>query len=100
VTVTKVVGFDLRIPKHFSLHFLIFLRFYMEFTSLLFLKTKEKGNELLHLGPWISVSSHGRSLAELDRTGEGRAAVFRRGSAPAARGKLGKRVRGLVRTFR
>jgi len=24
----------------------------MEFTSLLFLKTKEKGNELLHLGPW------------------------------------------------
>ena len=27
-----------------------------EFTSLLFLKTKEKGNELLHLGPWNSVS--------------------------------------------
>src|SRR6185503_2812511 len=72
----------------------------MEFTSLLFLKTKEKGNELLHLGPWISVSSHGRSLAELDRTGEVRAAVFRRGEAPAVRGKLGKRVRGLVHTCR
>ena len=77
MTVTKVVGFDLRIPKHFILIFLIFLPFYMEFTNLLFLKTKEKGNELLHLGPWISVSSHGRSLAELDRTGEGWAAVFR-----------------------
>ena len=72
----------------------------MEFTNLLFFKTKEKGNELLHLGPWISVSSHGMSLAELDRTGEGRAAVFRRGSALVARGKLGKRMRGLVRTCR
>ena len=72
----------------------------MEFTSLLFLKTKEKGNELLHLGPWVYVSSHGRPLAELDRTGEGRAAVFRRGSALGARGKLGKRERGLSRTSR
>ena len=70
----------------------------MELTSLLFLKTKEKGNELLHLGPWVSVSSHGRPLAELDRTGEGRAAIFRRGSALGARGKLGKGERGLSRT--
>ena len=69
MTVTKVVGFDLRIPKKLVCIFMIFLRFYMEFTSLLFLKTKEKGNELLHLGPWISVSSHMRSMAELDRTG-------------------------------
>ena len=58
MAVTKVVGFDLRIPKHFSLHFSDFLRFYMEFTSLLFLKTKEKGNELLHISPWKFVSSH------------------------------------------
>ena len=64
MTVTKVVGFDLRIPKHFSLHFSDFLRFYMEFTSLLFLETKEKGNKLLHLGPWKFVSSQGRSLAD------------------------------------
>ena len=41
----------------------------MKFTSLLFLKTKEKGNELLHLGPWISVSSHWRSLAGLGNRG-------------------------------
>ena len=77
---------------------MIFLRFYMEFRSLLFLKTKEKGNELLHLGPRVSVSSHGRPLAELDRTGEGRAAIFRRGSALGVRGKLGIRERGLSRT--
>ena len=36
----------------------------MEFTSLLFLKTKEKGNKLLLLGPWKFVSSQGRSLAD------------------------------------
>src|SRR6185312_5181937 len=79
---------------------LIFLRFYMEFTNLLFLKTKEKGNELLHLGLWISVSSHGRSLAELDRTGEGRAAVFRRGEAPEVGARLGKMERSSSRTCR
>ena len=35
-----------------------------------------------------------------NRTGEGLRRRFQRGSAPAARGKLGKRVRGLVRTCR
>ena len=44
---------------------MIFLRFYMEFTSLLFFKTKEKGNELLHLGPWKFVSSQRGSLADI-----------------------------------
>ena len=62
MAVTKVVGFDLRIPKHFIRIFLIFIRFYMEFTSLLFLKTKEKGKEILHLDPWTSISSHRGSL--------------------------------------
>ena len=50
---------------------MIFLQFYMEFTSLLFLETKEKGNELLHLGPWKFVSSQGRSLAEGTEQGRG-----------------------------
>ena len=44
---------------------MIFLRFYMEFTILLFLKTKEKENELLHLGPWNLFSSNWRSLADI-----------------------------------
>ena len=43
----------------------------MEFTSFLFFKIKEKGNELLHLGPWVSVSSQGRSLAEGTEQGRG-----------------------------
>ena len=66
----------------------------MEFTILLFLKTKEKGNELLHLGPWISVSSHGRSLAELDRTGEGRAAGFPVFLLACGKGDVGEKVEG------
>ena len=49
----------------------MFIRFYMEFTSLLFLETKEKGNKLLHLGPWKFVSSQGRSLAEGTEQGRG-----------------------------
>ena len=72
----------------------------MEFISLLFLKTKEKGNKLLHLGPRISVSSRGRSLAELDRTGEGRAAVFRREEAPEVGARLGKMERSSSFTCR
>src|SRR6185312_9074218 len=69
---------------------MIFLRFYMEFTSLLFLKTKEKGNELLHLGPWISISSHGRPLAEGTEQGRVYGAVFRRGVAPEVGESWGK----------
>ena len=42
----------------------------MEFTNLLFLKTKEKGKEILHLDPWTSISSHWRSLAGLENRGE------------------------------
>ena len=41
----------------------------MEFTIFLFLKTKGKENELLHLGPWISISSHRGSLTGLGNRG-------------------------------
>ena len=59
----------------------------MEFTILLFLKIKEKGNELLHLGPWVSVSSHGRSLAE--GTEQGRGGAWFSGVALCRRRGLG-----------
>ena len=78
---------------------MIFLRFYMEFTSLLFLKTKEKGKEILHLDPWISVSSPRRSLAGLGTEEEGRG-FSRRGEAPAVGGPLGKSERGPRTTSR
>jgi len=45
VTVTKVVGFDLRIPKHFSLHFSDFYTILYEFSKFTALeKKKEKGS--------------------------------------------------------
>ena len=72
---------------------MIFLRFYMEFTSLLFLKTKEKGNELLHLGPWVSVSSHGRPLAEGTEQG-GSTAPFPARFGPGGEGKVGEKGEG------
>ena len=71
----------------------------MEFTSFLFLKTKEKGNKLLHLGPWISISSQRRSLAGLGTEEEGRG-FSRRGEAPAVGAPLGKSERGPRTTSR
>ena len=64
----------------------------MEFTSLLFLKTKGKENELLHLGPWISVSSHWRSLA--DGTGAGSGGRFPARFGPGGEGEVGEKVEG------
>ena len=86
--VTKVLGFDLRIPKHFSLNFSdCSTILYGIYKFCYFLKTKEKGNELLHLGPWISVSSHGRSLAE--GTEQGRGGVWFSGVQARRRRGLG-----------
>ena len=72
MTVTKVVVLVSRIPKKFILHFLIFLRFYMEFTSLQLLILVFM--YVFHLGPWIFVSSQGKSLA--GKTEEGKGAPF------------------------
>ena len=71
MTVTNVVGFDLRIPKHFSLRFSDFSTILYGIYKFAVFETKEKGNKRLHLGPWISVSSHGRSLAEGTEQGRG-----------------------------
>ena len=90
MTVTKVVGFDLRIPKHFSFNFSNFSKiFYGIYKFAVF--EKKKGNELLHLGPWISVSSQGRSLA--DGTAQRRVGRldFRCFCSPTAREMWGKR---------
>ena len=65
----------------------------MEFTSLLFLKTKEKGNELLHLGPWTSISSHRGSLAGLGNRG-GVGGRFPARFGPGGEGEVGEKVEG------
>ena len=70
MTVTKVVGFDLRIPKHFRLNFYDFSMILYGIYKFAVFETKEKENELLHLGPWKFVSSQGRSL--VDGTEQGR----------------------------
>ena len=63
--VTKVVGFDLRISKKFSLHFSDFSTIlYGIYKFAVFGNKKKKRNELLHLGPWKFVSSQGRSLSD------------------------------------
>ena len=46
---------------------MIYLRFYMEFTSLQLLILVFM--YVFHLGPWVFVSSQGKSLAEVYRTG-------------------------------
>ena len=50
-------------------------------------------------GPWTSVSSQERSLADWTEQGRGLRGIFRRGPLPAARGKLGERERGSRATF-
>ena len=77
-----------------------FFRFYTnlyQFTSLLFLKTKEKENEILHLGPWNDLRAckyaPGRTLEQ----GRRRVAGIRRLWSPAARAQWGggtRRARG------
>ena len=71
MTLTKVVGFDLRIPKHFSLNFSYFYTILYGIYKFAVFETKEKENELLYLGPWKFVSSQGRSLADGSEQGRG-----------------------------
>jgi len=68
----------------------------MEFTSLLYLKTKEKGKEILHLDPWTSISSHRGSLAGLRNRGgaDGRNPAWRRTGGV---GKMGEKLHGVER---
>ena len=98
MTVTKVVGFDLRIPKHFSLHFSDFSTILYGIYKFAVFENKRKRKRTLAFRPlevcFFSLEVPG-GLAEQRRVGRRH---FQRGSAPAARGKLGKRERGLSRT--
>ena len=93
MTVTKVVGFDLWITKHFSLHFYDFFTILYGIYNFAVFETKEKENELLHLGPWKFVSSQGRSLADGSEQGRG-GAWFSGDSLCRRRGIGGGEARG------
>ena len=60
----KVVDIFSRIPKHLDLNFSDFSTILYGIYKFAVFETKEKENELLHLGPWKFVSSQGRSLAD------------------------------------
>ena len=96
--VTKVVGFDLRITKHFSLHFYDFSTILYGIYKFAVFENKRKRKRTLAFRP-LEVCSFSLEvpggLAEQRRVGRRH---FQRGSAPAARGKLGKSERGLSRT--
>ena len=87
---TKVVGLVSSIPKHFSLHFSDFSKILYGIYKFAVFENKRKRKRTLAFRPlevcFFSLEVPGGG----NRTGEGRAAVFRRGSAPAARGKLGR----------
>ena len=96
MTVTKVVGFDLRIPKHFSLHFYDFSTILYEFSKFTALeKKKEKGSlfaqrplnfKLLFLltrGPWRTLENRG-----------GISAWFPARFGPGGEGKVGEKSEG------
>ena len=110
MTVTKVVGFDLRIPRHFSFHFSDFSMILYGIYKFVVFENKRKRKRTFASRPLDfcffsrEVLGGGNRTGEVlgggNRTGEGLRRRFPRGSAPAARGKLGKRVRGLVRTCR
>ena len=66
----KVVDLVARIPEHLDLHFSDFSTILYGIYKFAVLKTKEKGQEILHLDPWTSISSQHGSLA--DGTVQGR----------------------------
>ena len=98
MAVIKVVGFDLRIQKYFSLHFNDFSTILYGIYKFAVFENKRKRKRTFASRPLDFCFFSLEVLGGRDSTEQGRTAVFRRGSAPAARGKLGKRLRGLVRT--
>ena len=98
MNVTKVVGFDLRIPKHLDLYFYDFSTILYGIYKFAVFENKRKRKRTFASRPLDFYFFSREALGGRNRTGEGLRRRFQRGSAPAARGKLGKRERGLSRT--
>ena len=86
------------VTKHFILHFSDFSTILYVIYKFAIFENKRKRKRTFASRPLDFCFFSREVLGGRDSTGEVRAAVFRRGSVPAARGKLGKRLRGLVRT--
>ena len=86
----KVVDLVAGIPEHLDLHFSDFSTILYGIYKFSVFENKRKRKRTLAFRPlevcFFSLEVPGGG----NRTGEGRAAVFRRGSAPTAREKLGR----------
>ena len=91
MTVTKVVGFDLRIPKHFSLHFSDFSTILYGIYKFAVFENKRKKKRTFASRPLDFYFFSREVLGGGNRTGEGRCLVFRRLGSLAARVRVGKR---------
>ena len=91
MTVTKVVGFDLRIPKHFSLHFYDCSTILYGIYKFAVFENKRKRKRTFASRPLEVCFFSGKVSGGGNRTGEGRCLVFRRPGSPAARVRVGKR---------
>ena len=91
MTVTKVVGFDLRIPKHFSLHFSVFSKILYGIYKFAVFENKRKRKRTLTSRLLEVCFFSGKVPGGRNRIGEGWCLVFRRPGSPAARVRLGKR---------
>ena len=115
MTVTKVVGFDLRIPKHFILHFYDFSKILYGIYKFAIFGNKRKRKRtfasrplevlvLLTGGPWRTLENRGGILAwfpaRFGPGGEGKVGEKREGTEPHLWVSLvrGEKVRGVGST--
>ena len=94
----KVVDIVARIPKHLDLYFSDFSTILFRIYKFAGFENKRKRKRKLASRPLEVCFFSAWVPGGHWRTEEGRAAVFRRGEAPAVGEKLGKRERGLSRT--
>ena len=96
--VTQLVDIVARIPKHLDLYFYDFSTILFRIYKFAGFENKRKRKRKLASRPLEVCFFSAWVPGGHWRTEEGRAAVFRRGEAPAVGEKLGKRERGLSRT--
>ena len=94
----KVVDLVARIPEHLDFHFSVFSTILYGIYKFAIFENKRKRKRTFASRPLDFCFFSREVLGGRNRTGEGLRRRFQRGLAPAARGKLGKRLRGLVRT--
>ena len=94
MTVTKVVGFDLRIPKHFSLHFSDFSTILYGIYNFAVFENKRKRKRTFASRPLDFCFFSGEVLGGRDSTEEGRAAGFPVFLLAGGKGDVGEKVEG------